>query len=67
MVLGDRHTVLGKSEGHHDLSAVRRGLRSHGGLHEQEVPVVVTCPLAAPLPGTPSNADIFDLVLNRVA
>ena len=67
VVLGDRRTVLGKSAAYHDLSAVRHGLRSHGGLHEQEVPIVVTSPLVLPVPGTPSNADIFDLVLNRVA
>lgn len=67
VVLGDRSTVLGKSAGLHDLSAVQRGLRSHGGLHEREVPLVVCQPLR---PGFPrkerpkTNADIFDLVLN---
>lgn len=45
VVLGDRSTVLGKSAAYHDLSAVRRGLRSHGGLHEAEVPIVVSHPL----------------------
>ena len=67
VVLGDRSTVLGKSRELHDLSAVQRGLRSHGGLHEREVPIVVCRPLRA-RPGRdgapPTNADIFDLVLN---
>jgi len=67
VVLGDQGTVLGKSAAYHDLSAVQRGLRSHGGLHEQEVPIMVTRPLDGPVSGTLSNADIFDLVLNRVA
>ncbi|AUX21794.1 phosphonoacetate hydrolase [Sorangium cellulosum] len=44
VVLGDRSTVLGKSAAYHDLSAVRRGLRSHGGLHEAEVPILVSHP-----------------------
>ena len=36
-------TVLGKSRGASTISRrVQRGLRSHGGLHEQAVPVVVT-------------------------
>ena len=68
VVLADRGTVLGKSAAYHDLSAVRRGLRSHGGEHEAEVPILVSHPLrdgAAPR-GPLSNADIFDLVLNRI-
>jgi phosphonoacetate hydrolase len=69
VVLGDRSTVLGKSAALHDLSAVQRGLRSHGGLHERAVPVVVCHPLRPGFPrggSPPSNADIFDLVLNGV-
>jgi phosphonoacetate hydrolase len=70
VVLGDRSTVLGKSAGLHDLSAVQRGLRSHGGLHERAVPIVVCQALRPGFPraGSPlTNADIFDLVLNGVA
>jgi len=78
VVLGDRSTVLGKSAGYHDLSAVQRGLRSHGGLHEQPVPIVVLADVAHPSswvgdprsrsPSRPlTNADIFDLVLNASA
>lgn len=67
VVLGDRSTVLGKSRELHDLSAVQRGLRSHGGLHERAVPLVVCRPLRPGYPragATLTNADIFDLVLN---
>jgi phosphonoacetate hydrolase len=67
VVLGDRSTVLGKSAAYHDLTAVHRGLRSHGGLHERVVPIVVTSPLRAPVTRPLTNADIFDLVLNEVA
>ena len=67
VVLGDRSTVLGKSRELHDLSAVQRGLRSHGGLHERVVPLVVCRRLRPGYPragATLTNADIFDLVLN---
>ena len=67
VVLGDRRTVLGKSRELHDLSAVQRGLRSHGGLHERVVPLVVCSPLRAGFPRADApltNADLFDLVLN---
>ena len=69
VVLGDRSTVLGKSAELHDLSAVQRGLRSHGGLHERVVPVVVCHPLRAGFPregAALTNADLFDLVLNGI-
>ena len=47
--------------------AVRQGLRSHGGLHERHVPIIVTSPLRTPVTRPLTNADIFDLVLNEVA
>ncbi|WP_437281461.1 phosphonoacetate hydrolase [Sorangium sp. So ce375] len=85
VVLGDRRTVLGKSADYHDLSAVQRGLRSHGGLHEAEVPILASHPLRPGERGwllgaeaddadaargqrsALSNADVFDLVLNRLS
>ena len=68
VVLGDARTVLGKSRAYHDLSAVARGLRSHGGLSEQAVPLAVTSPVRADLVAGRSltNADIFELVLAGV-
>lgn len=41
VALADRHTVLGRTPEWHDLSSVQKGLRSHGGLHEQEVPFII--------------------------
>ena len=71
VVLGGKHTVLGKSAAWHDLSAVQKGLRSHGGLHEATVPIVVCAPLNREaqqrVAGGVSNADVFDLALNGVA
>ena len=40
VLLSDRSTVLGRTADWHDLSQVRTGLRSHGGLHERAVPLV---------------------------
>jgi phosphonoacetate hydrolase len=66
VVLGARDAVLGKSEGAHDLSHVRLGLRSHGGLHEQRVPLLLNRHVAegALSPETLRNFDLFDLMLN---
>lgn len=44
VVLGDAGTALGRSEAEHDLSGVGSGLRSHGGLHEIEVPLILCQP-----------------------
>jgi phosphonoacetate hydrolase len=68
VVLADAGTVLGKSEAAHDLSQLRGRLRSHGGLHERTVPIIVSRPLARDrLQGTtPRNRDLYDLVLNHL-
>jgi phosphonoacetate hydrolase len=67
-VTADAQTALGKSEAKHDLSGLGDGLRSHGGRHEQRVPIVVSHPLkaayAARHAAGVSNADIHDLLLN---
>jgi phosphonoacetate hydrolase len=67
VVLSDRVTVLGTTEANHDLSAVRSGLRSHGGRSEELVPLFVSRPLVAEteiLRRDLRNSDIFDLTLN---
>ena len=69
IVLADATTVLGKSAAAHDLSALHGALRSHGGLHERSVPLIVTHPLrAGALRGRDlRNRDLHDLLLNAVA
>ncbi|HVW17008.1 MAG TPA: alkaline phosphatase family protein [Solirubrobacteraceae bacterium] len=69
VVLADGETVLGRSAARHDLSALHGTLRSHGGLHEQRVPIVVCAPLReGALAGrTLRNRDLHDLLLNEVA
>lgn len=69
-VASDAGTALGKSAAKHDLSVLAGPLRSHGGRHEQIVPIVVSHPLA-PLYAERhragvENRDIHDLVLNGV-
>jgi len=69
-VTSDASTALGKSLAKHDLSGITPGLRSHGGRHEQLVPIIVSRPLqelyATRHQAGVSNSDIHDLLLNGV-
>jgi phosphonoacetate hydrolase len=70
-VAADARTALGKSAAKHDLSVLAGPLRSHGGRHEQIVPIIVSHPLT-PLYAERhragvENRDIHDLVLNGMA
>jgi phosphonoacetate hydrolase len=69
IVLADGVTVLGKSRAAHDLSKLHGALRSHGGLHERRVPLIVTHPLRdGALRGRDlRNRDLHDLLLNELA
>jgi phosphonoacetate hydrolase len=63
--VSERFTVIGTSASRHDLSGLDAPLRSHGGISEQRVPLVVN----RPLPGLDTNRrlrnfDAFDLALN---
>ena len=68
IVLADGATVLGRSHEAHDLSALHGTLRSHGGLHERLVPLIVLAPIpAGTLAGRElHNRDLHDLLLNAV-
>jgi phosphonoacetate hydrolase len=67
VVLADRHTVIGTSRERHDLSGLDAPLRSHGGLTEQQVPLILNRPLAGPTAATRlRNFDAFDVALNQV-
>jgi phosphonoacetate hydrolase len=69
VVLADERTALGKTEAEHDLSALHGALRSHGGRHEQQVPILLSeCPTgesAVLLEQGPSNMDIHWLLLGE--
>ena len=66
VVVSERSTVIGTSVARHDLSALEVPLRSHGGVTEQRVPLI----LNRRIPGIDRerrwrNFDAFDLALNH--
>ncbi|MCA0432675.1 MAG: phosphonoacetate hydrolase [Proteobacteria bacterium] len=64
---GPAHSkVLGTSRSKHDLSGLDAPLRSHGGLSEQEIPVVINRK-AYDLPGSLRNFDAFFIGCNHLA
>ena len=66
VVISERHTVVGTAAAKHDLSGLDAPLRSHGGLSEQRVPLLVNRRTAVPADAELRNFDAFDLALNRV-
>lgn len=70
VVVSTRHVVLGTRRDEHDLSGLTVPLRSHGGISEQEVPLLFNRrveELAAVKAGKRlRNFDIFDVALNHV-
>ena len=65
VAVSERFTVIGTSASRHDLTALEVPLRSHGGISEQRVPLI----LNRALPGLDHarrfrNFDAFDLALN---
>ena len=64
---GSQHTkVIGTSRDKHDLSGLDAPLRSHGGLSEQEIPVI-TNRKAHGLPATLRNFDAFFIGCNHLS
>ncbi len=66
VAVSERFTVIGTSAARHDLSALEVPLRSHGGISEQRVPLI----LNRALPKLDRsrrfrNFDAFDLALNH--
>ena len=66
VVVSERSKVIGTSAARHDLSALEVPLRSHGGVSEQRVPLIVNRRLKDVDPDRRwRNFDAFDLVLNH--
>ncbi|MDF2810617.1 MAG: phnA [Microvirga sp.] len=66
VVVSTRHKVIGTSRARHDLSGLTEPLRSHGGLTEQVVPMIVNRKLSLPAGRQLRNFDVFDVALNLV-
>ncbi len=69
VLLSDRSTVLGRTADWHDLSQVKSGLRSHGGLHERAVPLICNRRLKPEYArrlesGAANNYDLLDFLCN---
>ncbi len=68
VVLSARDVVIGRTPDQHDLTAVAKGLRSHGGRYEEMVPLLLSEPLkpryAQYADTDPRNFDVFDFALN---
>ena len=66
VAVSERHVVIGTSAVRHDLSGLDAPLRSHGGISEQTVPLLLNRPTGgAPSDRRLRNFDIFDLALNH--
>ena len=66
VVISTRHKVLGTSAARHDLSGLTEPLRSHGGLTEQQVPMIINRRIDWPLERPMCNFDVFAVALNHV-
>jgi phosphonoacetate hydrolase len=65
VVISERLTVIGTSIERHDLSGLDAPLRSHGGLSEQQVPLIANrAARTLPVARRWRNFDAFDLALN---
>lgn len=68
IVVSTIHKVIGTSADRHDLGQLKEPLRSHGGVSEQRVPLVVTRPVSGVAADRRlRNFDIFDIALNHGA
>ena len=67
IVVSDKHKVLGTARDRHDLSQLTEPLRSHGGVTEQRVPLIVSRKTDIAAGRRLRNFDIFDVALNHVA
>ena len=68
ILVSSKHVVIGTTASRHDLSGLDVPLRSHGGVTEQQVPLIVSQPVVNLAQAQQlHNYDIFNLALNHVA
>ena len=67
MLVSAKDVVVGTRESDHDLSGLDAPLRSHGGIAERTVPLMVNRPLTSlDQFHVLRNFDAFDIALNHV-
>lgn len=66
VVIAKKHAVIGSRQDEHDLAALAgHRLRSHGGLSEQDIPLMLSVPFEGQRHGHQwRNFDVFDVALN---
>ncbi|MBB3063814.1 phosphonoacetate hydrolase [Limibacillus halophilus] len=65
VVVSTKHRVIGTSPENHDLSGLTVPLRSHGGVSEQRVPLIVNRKVQGLEGRSLRNFDAFDIALNH--
>jgi phosphonoacetate hydrolase len=66
VIVSTRHKTLGTSASKHDLSGLTEPLRSHGGITEEDVPMIANRKVTLPAGHKLRNFDVFDVALNRL-
>ncbi|WP_299538832.1 alkaline phosphatase family protein [uncultured Streptomyces sp.] len=71
-ITASANVAFGSRSDDHDLSGLHGALRSHGGRHEQPIPLITSRPVHGPLAkrfhaGTLRSRDLHDLVLNHLS
>ncbi len=68
ILVSGKNTVIGTTADRHDLSGLEVPLRSHGGVTEQQVPLIVSQPVSGlDQAHTLRNFDIFNVALNHAS
>ena len=65
IIISEQHKALGTSSDRHDLSGLKDPLRSHGGVTEQHVPLLMNCKSDISADRKLRNFDIYDIALNH--
>ena len=67
VVVSEKHRAIGTRPDKHDLSGLEVPLRSHGGVTEQTVPIIVNRKVSGLEGRRLRNFDAFDIALNHAA
>jgi len=65
ILVSSKHVVIGTTADRHDLSGLEVPLRSHGGVTEQVVPLIISQTVSGLEQGQLHNYDAFNIALNH--